>query len=142
MTSVRSGESVGRSDIASKWPWLLAGDFDQRLLVDDRRSAQQRAGDVNFVFTREEPDQSASARRQTRSRSARSGARQAGMREQTGQNAVEQLDMIGAAFRRTLQVQLSGSAARGFGAALGDRRLCTISSSSGISAVAVVMKLP
>ena len=41
-----------------------------------------------------------------------------GMRDETGQDAVEQIDVIGAEARRTLQEKLA-DAARGIGAALG-----------------------
>jgi hypothetical protein len=40
------------------------------------------------------------------------------MRDETGQDAVEQIDMIGAEARRTLQEELADTA-RGIGAALG-----------------------
>ena len=38
---------------------LAAGDFEQRLVVDDGRSAQQRTRDRDLVFARELPDQPA-----------------------------------------------------------------------------------
>ena len=120
MTSVRSGDSVGRSDIASRWPWPLhAGDFDQRLLVDDRRSAQQRTGDRDLVLARELPDQSARRVGEDRQPLGQIGARgKFGVRNEAGQNAVEQIDVIGPEIRRALQEQF-GDPPRRLGAALG-----------------------
>ena len=75
---------------------LLAGDFDQHLLVDDGRAAQQRTCDGNFVFMRELADQSARRVGEQRQPFGQIGARgEFGMRDEAGQNAVEQLDMIG-----------------------------------------------
>ena len=120
MTSVRSVESVGRSAIASRWPWpFIARDFDQHLFVDDRRSAQQRACDGNFILVRELADQPARRIGQHRQPLGQFGARgKFGMRNETGQDAVEQIDMIGPEVRRALQEQFADPA-RGIGAALG-----------------------
>ncbi len=72
-------------------------DFDQHLFVDDRRAAQQRACDGNFVVARELADQTARRVRQHRQPLGQIGARgELGMRDETGQDAVEQIDMIGA----------------------------------------------
>ncbi len=98
---------------------LAAGDFDQRLLVDDGRSAQQRPGDRNLVFARELPDQGARRIGEDRQPLGQIGAcGKFGVWNEPGQNAVEQLDMIGPVIRRTLQVQLRDPP-RGLGAALG-----------------------
>ena len=134
MTSVRSGESVGRSAIASRWPWpFIARDFDQHLFVDDGRAAQQRTCDRDFVLMRELADQPARRVGEQRQPLGQIGARgDFGMRDQAGQDAVEQIDMIGAEIRRALQEQFADPA-RGIGAALRGRHDLTISSSPGIS---------
>ena len=92
MTSVRSGDSVGRSDIASRWPWPLPrGDFDQRVLVDDRRAAQQRPGDRDLVLARELTDQAARRVGEERQPFGQIGPRsEFGMWNETDQNAVKQ----------------------------------------------------
>ena len=67
---------------------------------------------------RELADQAARRIGQQRQPLGQFGARgEFGMRDQTGQDAVEQIDMIGAEARRTLQEQLADPA-RGIGAAL------------------------
>ena len=64
-------------------------------------------------------DQTARRVRQQRQALGQFGARgEFGMRDEAGQDAVEQIDMIGAEARRALQEQLA-DAARGIGAALG-----------------------
>ena len=96
-------------------------DFDQHLFVDDRRAAQQRPGDRDFVLARELADQTARRVGEQRQALGEIGARgEFGMRDETGQDAVEQIDMIGAETRRTLQEQLADPA-RGIGAAFRDR---------------------
>ena len=98
---------------------LDAGDFDQRLLVDDGRSAQQRTRDRDLVLARELSDQAARRVGEQRQPFGQIGARgEFGMRNEAGQNAVEQLDMIGPEIRRPLQEQF-GDPPRGVGAALG-----------------------
>ena len=100
---------------------LAAGDFDQRLLVDDGRSAQQRTCDRDLVFARELPDQPARRVGEDRQPFGQIGARgEFGVRDEPDQNAVEQLDMIGPIVRRPLQVQF-GDPPRGLGTALRDR---------------------
>ena len=94
-------------------------DFDQHLFVDHRRAAQQRAGDGNFIFMGELADQTARRVRQQRQAFGQFGALgKFGMRDQAGQDTVEQIDMIGAEARRALQEKLADTA-RGIGAALG-----------------------
>ena len=141
MTSVRSGESAGRSAIASRWPWpFTLRDLDQDPFVDDGRAAQQRPRDRNFILMGELPDQRARRVDEQRQPLGELGARgEFGMRDEAGQDTVEQIDMIGAETGRTLQEQLADPA-RGIGAAFG------IAASDdfvkpGISAVAGVMKL-
>ena len=98
---------------------LDAGDFDQRVLVDDGRSAQQRACDGDFVFARELSDQSARRVGEVRQPFGQIGARgERGMRNEAGQHAVKQLDMLGPEFRRTLQEQF-GYPPRGVRTAFG-----------------------
>jgi hypothetical protein len=93
--------------------------FDQHLFVDDRRASQQRACDGNFIVMGELADQTARRVRQQRQALGQFGALvQFGMRDQTGQDAVEQFDMIGTETRRALQEELA-DATRGIGAALG-----------------------
>src|SRR2546423_8020020 len=97
---------------------LHAGDFDQYLFVDDRRAAEQRTRDRNFVLMGELPDQP--ARRLDKQREPLgevSACVEFGMRDEARQDVVEQLDVIGAEIGGTLQEQLA-DAARGIGAAL------------------------
>ena len=83
------------------------------------RTAQQRAGDGDFIVMGELADQAARRVRQRRQPLGQFGALgDLGVRDETGQDAVEQIDMIGAEARRTLQKKLA-DAARGIGAALG-----------------------
>ena len=96
---------------------LRAGDFDQHLFVDDGRSAQQRSCDGNLVLMRELADQPARRIGEQRQPLGQIGARgEFGMRDQTGQHAVEQIDVIGAEVGGTLQEQFADPA-RGIGAA-------------------------
>ena len=98
---------------------LLGRDFDQHLFVDERRTAQQRACDGNFIVMGELADQTTRRVRQHRQALGQFGALgKLGMRDETGQDTVEQIDMIGAEARRTLQKKLADTA-RGIGAALG-----------------------
>ena len=71
---------------------LHAGDFDQYFFIDDGRAAQQRARDRNFVLMGELADQGARRVDQQRKTFGEIGARREfGMRDQTGQYAVEQI---------------------------------------------------
>ena len=98
---------------------LAAGDFEQRLVVDDGRSAQQRTCDRDLVFARELPDQPARRVGEDRQPFGQIGTRgEFGVRNEAGQDAVEQLDMIGPVVRRPLQVQF-GDPPRGLGTTLG-----------------------
>ena len=98
---------------------LHAGDFDQHLFVDDGRAAQQRTRDRDFVLMGELADQGARRVGEQRKPFGEIGARREfGMRDQAGQHAVEQIDVIGAEIRSALQEQLADPA-RGIGAAFG-----------------------
>ena len=98
---------------------LHARDFDQDFFVDDGRTAQQRTRDRNFVLMGELSDQGARRVGQQRKPFGEIGARgEFGMRDQAGQHAVEQIDVIGAESRSALQEQLADTA-RGIGAAFG-----------------------
>ena len=84
-----------------------------------RRAAQQRACDGNFIVMGELADQTTRRVRQHRQALGQLGALgKLGMRDETGQDTVEQIDMIGAEARRPLQEKLADTA-RGIGAALG-----------------------
>ena len=102
MTSVRSGESARpfrhRQQMALA---LHAGDFDQYLSSMHGRAAQQRTRDRNFVLMGELSDQAARRVGQQRQPLGQIGARvEFGMRDEAGQDAVEQIDVIGAEIRR------------------------------------------
>ena len=98
---------------------LDACDFDQRLLVDDGRPAQQRARDRDLVVARELSDQPARRIGEDRQPFGQIGTHgELGVRNETGQDAVEQLDVVGPEFRRPLQEQLRDPP-RGVGAAFG-----------------------
>jgi hypothetical protein len=120
---------------------LYARDLDQYRLVEHGRSAQQRPGDRDLVLMREPSDQPARRIGEPRQPFGQIGARgDLGVRNQAGQDAVEEIDMIGVEIPRALQKQFA-EPARGLGAALWIADL-TISSSSGISAVTVDINLP
>ena len=68
------------------------------------RSPQQRSRDRNFILVRELPDQFTRRIGQSRQPLGQIGALgEFGMRDEAGQHAVEQLDVIGAEVRGTLQ---------------------------------------
>ncbi len=120
MTSVRSGESAGALRHRQQMALALhAGDFDQGLLVDDGRAAQQRTGDRYLVLARELPDQAAG--RIVEDGEPLGQCRAHGkfaVRDEIDQDAVEQLDMIGPEIRSARQKQI-GDPPRRLGAALG-----------------------
>ena len=86
---------------------LGAGDFDQGLLVDHGRAAQQGTRDRDVVFARELPDQAARRIRQQRQPFGEIGARgDFGVRHKADQHAVKEVDMLGAEIRSPLQKQI------------------------------------
>ena len=98
---------------------LDARDFDQGALVDHGRPAQQRSRDRYFVLARELPDQRARRVAEQRQPFGQIGARgDFGVRNELGQDAVEQVDVIGPQVGRPLQEQLADPA-RGLGEAFG-----------------------
>ena len=77
------------------------------------RAAQQRTRDRDFVFARELPDQAARRVGQQRQALGEIGARgKLGMRDEAGQDAVEQIDVIGPEVRGALQEQFGDPRAR------------------------------
>ena len=120
MTSVRSGDSVGRSDIASRWPWPLARAISSSAcssITGERRRSGPATRDL--VLARELPDQRARRIGEQRQPLGKFGARGGfGMRDEVDQESVEQIDMVGPQVRGALKEQL-GDPACGLGAALG-----------------------
>ena len=131
MTSVRSGESVGRSDIASRWPWPFLPAISTSAcssITGDRRSSGPA---IEFVFARELPDQRAWRVGEDRQPLGQIGARggfgvrnEAGQKPRTGRYA-----RPGNSPHPAGQL---GDPPCGLGAQRWDR-LLTISSSPGIS---------
>ena len=98
---------------------LDARDFDQGGLIDQRRPAQQRTRDQDFVLARELADQRAWRVAEHGQPFGQIGARGGfGVRHEIDQNAVEQIDMVGPQVRSPLQEQL-GDPASGLGKAPG-----------------------
>ena len=94
---------------------FFGGDFDQHLLVDNGRPAQQRSCDGNFVSMRELADQAARRVREHRQAFGQFGAVGGfGVGDEAGQDAVEQIDVIGAKARGPLKKKVA-DAARGVG---------------------------
>src|ERR1700738_5057979 len=118
---------------------LDARDFDQGPFIDNRRSAQQRPGNQYLVLARQLPDERARSIGEEEEPLRQIGTRgEFGVRYETDQNAVKQIDVIGPEIRGPHQEQFSDPAG-GLGAAFGIPCLTT-SSSPGISDVAIVMK--
>ncbi len=85
----------------------------------DGRPAQQRARDQDLVFARELPDQRAWRVAEPGQPLGQIDARNDfGVRNEIDQNCVEQIHMIGAEVRGSLQEQI-GDPARGLGKTLG-----------------------
>ncbi len=98
---------------------LDACDFDQGPLIDDRRSAQQRPGNQYLVLAREVPDQGARSVGDDGQPLCQIGTRgEFGVRNETDQNAIKQIDVIGPEIRGPPQEQF-GDAAGGLGEAFG-----------------------
>jgi len=75
---------------------LDAGNLDQCLLIDNRRSAQQRPGDRYLVLARQLPDKAAWRVGEDRQPLGQIGTGgRFGVRNEVDQNAVEQIDVIG-----------------------------------------------
>ena len=120
MTSVRSGESFGRSDIASRWPWPLRRAISisaPSSMTGDRRSSGPA---IEISSSRAScPTRARGALAMTRQPFGQIGARgNLGVRNEIDQDVVEQVDVIGPQIGRPLQEQLADPA-RGLGAALG-----------------------
>ena len=134
------GESFGRSDIASRWPWPLMRAISTSAcssITGDRRSS----GPAIRISSSRASCPTSAARRvgEQRQPLGQIGARgDFGMRNEVDQNAVEQIDVIGPEIRGPLQEQF-GDPARSLGAGAWDRHVLTISSSPGISEVATVI---
>ena len=120
MTSVRSGESADRSEIASRWPWPFMRAISIRAwssITGDRRSSgpaidisSSRASCPTSLRGRIGEDRQPLG--QIRARG------EFGVRNEIDQKAVEQIDVIGPKMRRPLQEQFADPP-RGLGTAFG-----------------------
>src|SRR6202166_4325914 len=98
---------------------LDACDFDQGPFIDNRRSAQQRPGNQYLVLARQLPDERARSIGEDGEPLRQNGTRgEFGVRYETDQNAVKQIDVIGPEIRGPHQEQFSDPAG-GLGAAFG-----------------------
>src|ERR1700681_3241140 len=98
---------------------LDACDFDQGPFIDNRRSAQQRPGNQYLVLARQLPDERARSIGEEGEPLRQNGTRgEFGVRYETDQNAVKQIEVIGPEIRGPHQEQFSDPAG-GLGAALG-----------------------
>lgn len=96
-----------------------ARDLDQCRFVENRRAAQQRPGNRDFVLARELPDQFARRVGKQRHSFGKIDPRgKLGMPNEIDQQPVEQIDVIGPEPGCILEEQF-GDPARGLGAALG-----------------------
>src|SRR6202163_1826981 len=98
---------------------LDACDFDQGPFIDNRGSAQQRPGNQYLVLARQLPDERARSIGEDGEPLRQNGTRgEFGVRYETDQNAVKQIDVIGPEIRGPHQEQFSDPAG-GLGAAFG-----------------------
>jgi hypothetical protein len=96
---------------------LHARDLDQGRLGNDRRAAQQRAGDQNFIFAHQQVDQRGRRVAEHGQALGKVGSRSDfRVRNEAGQDAVEQIDMRGLELSGTGQKQFRDFV-RGIGAA-------------------------